>query len=367
MRKTDLSDNSENIVSAYDYDLPEGFIATSPAHPRESAKMLSYSRDDDRTDIATFADLPSLLPPGSLLVFNRTKVVPAKLSLRKKTGGALRVICLDAKGNLIRVMSDRKLDMDTSLVSDSGYSFVVERQDGKYFYLRPIDSSGKDVDIGGNGLYDLLFKIGETPLPPYIKNSPLPESALREEYQSVFAEKSGSVAAPTASLHFTEGLLEDLKKAGHSCVFITLHVGLGTFAPLTEESMVSGKLHEESYEIPTETISAIDAAKRDGRPVIAVGTTSVRALESSADDDGHIVHPSGVTDLFIREGYRFRIVDGLITNFHVPRSSLLMLVAAFIGRDKIMELYRRAMDEKFRFFSFGDGMFIYPAGYSSGK
>lgn len=348
----------EKILSRFDYEFPEELIAKSPASPRESARLLSYSKKDDSVHLGTFADLPDLLPKNSLIVLNETKVVPAKITLRKSTGGAFRVICIGVEGDLIKVMSDRKLNINSVVNSVSGVSFDVARQDGRYYFLRPLSYFAEGKNISLPELYGFLFDNGETPLPPYIKNSPLSEKDLREEYQSVFAMNEGSIAAPTASLHFTDDLIARLKEKGHEVCFVTLHVGLGTFATLTEKNISENRLHEEQYDIPEKTIGMIIKAKMEGCPVIAVGTTALRALESSADHEGNIVKPSGTTDLFITEGYRFRVVSGMITNFHVPRSSLLMLVSALIGRKKIMELYNMAIREKMRLFSFGDGMLM---------
>jgi S-adenosylmethionine:tRNA ribosyltransferase-isomerase len=204
----------------------------------------------------------------------------------------------------------------------------------------------------------ILMRHGTTPIPPYIKHSPLSEKKLRTEYQTVFARVRGSVAAPTASLHMTPRLFRALKKAGHEVRYVTLHVGLGTFAPLTENQLATGKLHTEQYSIAAPTARALNAAKKAGRPIIAVGTTVARTLESAARGTARLTVPRGATDIFIRPGYAFSFVDGLITNFHVPRSSLMMLVAALVGREKILEIYRTAIQKKFRLFSFGDGMLI---------
>ena len=205
----------------------------------------------------------------------------------------------------------------------------------------------------------LFEKYGNAPIPPYIKHTPLSSAELKKQYQTVFAKNSGSIAAPTASLDFTKRLLEKLRKTGISTQFVTLHVGLGTFAPLTEENITQGKLHKERYAIDSKTAAFLNRAKKEGRPIIAVGTTAVRALETASDKKGKLAKLSGETDIFIREGYRFRFTDGIITNFHVPRSSLLMLVSAFVGRERLFELYRKAMKKKFSFFSFGDGMLLY--------
>lgn len=227
-------------------------------------------------------------------------------------------------------------------------AFKVLGRDGKYLLLSPLFRGS---------LRAVLEKHGDAPLPPYIKNSPLSKREQRQQYQTVFAKTPGSIAAPTASLHFTPRLLKSLKKAGIETAFVTLHVGLGTFAPLTAEHLKSGTLHEEEWFIDKKTAAQIERAKKEGRPVIPVGTTALRTLESAAAGRA-IKKLRGKTNLFIREGYNFKIADGLITNFHVPKSSLLMLVAAFAGRKKIQTTYRHAIKHGYRFFSFGDGMLI---------
>jgi len=209
-----------------------------------------------------------------------------------------------------------------------------------------------------NKTFEVLERYGITPIPPYIKNIPLSEKQLRKEYQTVFADRKGSVAAPTASLHFTKSLLSQLKRSGIKIVFTTLHVNLGTFSPLTEELFKRSRLHSEYYEIGKVSADILNKAKKEKLPIIAVGTTVVRTLESASDNRGKINKLKGDTDIFIKEGYKFKFVDGLITNFHVPRSSLLMLASAFAGRKNIFNIYKKAISKKFRFFSFGDGMLI---------
>lgn len=348
----------ETLLSEYDYAYPEELVATVPAEPRDMARLLVYSKESGEIKESDFRHLPEFLPPNSLLVFNETKVLPARLTLLKKTGGRVKALVVSLEGGLIKVMADRKLLIGESLLL-SGRVFKVERQEEKYFFLAPpeefLDGSGINIPA----FYGFLESVGDVPLPPYIKQTPLGRDELLKKYQTVFAKTPGSVAAPTASLHFTEKLLDELRAAGHEIQFITLHVGLGTFAPLTEENVLSGYLHKEYYKIPADVASAIAKAKKEGRRVIAVGTTATRALESSADEEGDIIRPTGETQLFIREGYRFRIVDGLVTNFHVPRSSLMMLVAALLGREKLLELYRFAVSRRFKLFSFGDGMLAY--------
>lgn len=363
-----VNDKSFNeLLKQYDYQLPHELIAQEPAEPRDSARLLVCNRQADVISFDTFANLPTYLPKNSLLVFNQTKVLPARLYATRETGGKVEIFYVKTVDDTIEVMSNRLLKIGEILYCSSAsreqaspnkptadsrlrsndIQFTVVRQNEKYFHLRPSFPSRE--------VFSILEKFGVTPIPPYIKESQLSENELRNKYQTVFAKEKGSVAAPTASLHFTEELMQKIKNAGHAICFVTLHVNLGTFAPLTEEHVKEQKLHEEWYEIPKATAEAIQQAKDQGRPIIAVGTTVVRTLESAAVT-GQI---SGTTDLFISEGYEFRTVNGMITNFHVPKSSLLMLVAALIGREKLFELYQKAIEEKFRFFSFGDGMLIW--------
>ncbi len=346
----------EKELELYDYEFPERLIATSPMSPRDSARLLVYSKDDDRIETDVFSNIVKYLPERSVLVFNETKVIPARLTLTKQTGGRVKVLIVGVEDNLIKVMADRKITPE-DILSINNYSFSVHHQEEKYFYLSSPEGFVADGSFM-DSFYKLLDEVGDVPLPPYIKNTPLSRDELLEEYQTVFAKTSGSFAAPTASLHFTDELIEKIKQAGHKVVFITLHVGLGTFAPLTEENFSSGKLHKEYFEIPEESSRIIMEAKRNGEKIIAVGTTALRALESSSNDHGIISSLKGETELFIREGYRFRIIDGMITNFHVPKSSLMMLVGTLVGRERLLTIYEFVIKNKFRLFSFGDGMLI---------
>jgi S-adenosylmethionine:tRNA ribosyltransferase-isomerase len=285
-----------------------------------------------------------------VLVFNRTKVIPARVTLIKPTGGRARVLFLGLTRGLWEVLSDRKLDAGSKLLSENAH-FIVRQREGKSYFLKP--------SFPPRHTFSMLARFGKTPLPPYIKRSPLSESKLREKYQTVFAKTAGSVAAPTASLHFSKKLIATLRKNGIAVRFITLHVNLGTFAPLDKKQLKQGKLHSELYEIDASTARFLNKARKEKRPIIAVGTTVVRTLESACGANGHLHALRGATDLFIRGRYCFKAIDGIITNFHVPRSSLLMLVAAFVGREKTLELYRLAIKKRFRLFSFGDGMLLY--------
>lgn len=342
--------NFEKILDQYDYDLPESFIAQVPVSPRDSAKLLIYNKETQKTSIDTFKNLVRFLPKNSVLVFNQTKVIPARLTLSKPTGGKVSILFIAQEGKNIRVLANKKLEKDLTLKLNNTISFtVLEKQDNEYILTPSFPVSN---------LFKILDQFGETPIPPYIKHTTLSEKNLRQEYQTVFAKEKGSVAAPTASLHFTNKLMEKIKKSGHPIYFVTLHVNLGTFAKLTEEHVKAKKLHEEYYEIDKKISDNLNKAKAENKTIIAVGTTVVRTLESAVNSQGQLEHLSGTTDLFITEGFKLKFVDHIITNFHVPKSSLLMLVSAFIPRDILFKLYKTARKNNFRFFSFGDGMLI---------
>lgn len=383
----------EDTLRLYDYALPHERIATKPASPRDSAKLVVFDRATGRTTWTTFRKIADHLPPRSLLVLNETKVIPARLRLRRETGGTIAVLYLGTEKGMMYVLSPKKLKVGERLRLRGKDVCVVERTSKADIpsHVVPIPRTAGAVHLGnknsaapvpgcgtiGEGiapssmniwllrplfpirrLDHLLRRHGETPIPPYIKHSPLSERTLRSSYQTIFAKTPGSIAAPTASLHFTKRLMRELKKRGIDVVKVTLHVHLGTFAPLSAEQWKRGKLHAEAYAIDPTTARLIERAKREGRSIVAVGTTVARTLESAAGAPGRLRHVQGTTDLFIRDGHRFRIVDSLITNFHVPKSSLLILVCAFDGRQRIFDIYRQAIDRKLRFFSFGDAMLI---------
>ena len=337
-------------LSSYDYPIAKEQIAMVPSSPRDSAKLLVYDRDAGEVQIDTFFHLHEYIPRGSLLIFNDTKVDPARLSGELPSGGKVEILCthVDPILPIIEALAPRRLEEGQVLRFGKMHLIVRQVLDEGYRFEA---KSRKD-------LAHIMKHFGKTPLPPYLKQSPLSEKDRREKYQAIFARRSGSIAAPTASLHFTKRLLSKLKRNGVHTTFVTLHVNLGTFAPLAEKHLDSGTLHTEWYEIPTTAERAICAALRDQRPIIAVGTTALRAVESAADMDGHLARLRGETNIFIRPGYQFKIISGLLTDFHVPRSSLLMLVSALIGREKLLALYTFALQRGFRFFSFGDGMLI---------
>jgi S-adenosylmethionine:tRNA ribosyltransferase-isomerase len=342
----------DDVLGLYDYAFPDELIAHMPASPRDGAKLAVLDRKTGGVEWVVFRDADRFLPENALLVLNETKVVPARLRLRKATGGRVEVLSLGAEGGLMRVMADRKLKPGETLTAegDDRKTFEVTSPSDRYWLLKPLFPM-EELDA-------LLRTHGDMPLPPYIDASPLSRDELKERYQSVFAKHEGSIAAPTASLHFTPELLASLEASGVGVARVTLHVHLGTFARLTEEQWRSGRLHRESYAIPPESARLIEEAKCATRPVVAVGTTAVRTLESAFDADRRCVRPEGMTDLFIREPYDFKMVDAVITNFHVPKSSLLMLVCAFAGRERVLDLYRQAIERRMRLFSFGDAMLI---------
>lgn len=358
-RNNNVLSKFEKLLKLYDFKFPAELVAAKPAIPRDSAKLLIYNRKTKNVFFDVFKNLFKYLPKNSVLVLNDTKVLPARLVVRKEIiklgrmqmgGGMARILYIGQRGGLLEFLCDRNLDIGSKVSINSKIYFIIkEKKDGHYF-LKP------SFDI--NKIFDVLEKYGITPIPPYIKNISLSEKQLRKEYQTIFAERRGSVAAPTASLHFTKNLLLKLKKAGIKIVFTTLHVNLGTFAPLSEDLFNKSKLHSEYYEISNKSADVLNQAKKNKQPIIAVGTTVVRTLESASHKKGVLKKLNGNTDIFIKEGYRFKFVDSLITNFHVPKSSLLMLVAAFAGRKNIMSLYKKAINNKFRLFSFGDGMLI---------
>ena len=343
----------DQTLKLYDYNLPKELIAQKPASPRDSARLLVYDRKNKKVNFDRFSNIGRYLPKNCVLVFNQTKVWPARLSVKKTSGGKADLLYIDHDKNFIKALSNKKLSINSCVTLLCGrtkvYNLTVAKKSDQFYYFKPSFPISK--------LLYVLDKCGITPLPPYIKNSPLSEKQRREQYQTVFAKNGLSVAAPTASLHFTDQLMTKLKRQGIAIKFARLDVGLGTFAPLKENNLQTGKLHYEYYQIDRKTADFLNRSKKQKRPIIAVGTTAVRTLESSSKNH-QLKKLSGQTDLFIREGYKFNFVDGLITNFHVPKSSLLMLVSALAGRKTIFKLYNQAINKKFRFFSFGDGMLI---------
>jgi len=339
----------KKLLHQYDYKLPPEQIAQTPAKPRDSAQLLVYNRASGRITHDTFRHLVKYLPPKSIIVVNQTKVIPARLPVKRSTGGVVRLLITQWQHSPLIALADRALKNGEELSVDGQHTFTVLKKQGSEYQLQPSFSI--------QHMPKLLKQYGAMPLPPYLRHSPLSEKQRQEQYQTVFARQLGAVAAPTASLHFTPRLLKQLRAAGHAIVPVTLHVGLGTFAPLTPEQVQSGQLHAEYYQIDNAAAKKLMAAKKAGRTIIAVGTTVARTLESASDSHGRLSKLVGETDIFIRPGYKWQFVDSLITNFHVPQSSLLMLVAALVGLTWA-KLYQEAIKQHYRFFSFGDGMLI---------
>jgi S-adenosylmethionine:tRNA ribosyltransferase-isomerase len=341
----------EKFLKKYEFNVPVDQIAHYPAFPRDSARVLIYNRKTKKTAFDTFANIGAYLPPKSIIVCNDTKVIPARLSLRKQTGGLVNILFVSSNSDgSANVLANKHLRIGEILYRDNKkMCTIIEKQQNSYRIKR----------CGYNQNMRLVFeRNGTMPLPPYIKNNIQSTQKKSKDYQTVFAKNAGSIAAPTASLHFTKKLIEKLKKEGHTICFVTLHVNLGTFAPVNQQQLDAQKLHKEYINISEKTARILNRGRQMGRTIIAVGTTAARTLESAVDQNGIITTDKNVTDLFIQEGYKYKIVDGLITNFHVPRSSLLALVSAFVGRKIVLRLYRDAIERKFRLFSFGDGMYI---------
>ncbi len=340
-------------VSDFDYELPKELIAKFPVEPRDSSRLMVLHRNTGEIEHRVFRDIVEYLKPGDVLVINDTKVIPARLFGKLETGGKVELLLVRQPGlGIWEVMAKpaRKLKEGKRIYFDEELEAIVKGYGGEgRRIVEFILKSNKDF-------MEKLEEIGHIPLPPYIEREEKPED--REKYQTVFARKEGAVAAPTAGLHFTEELLQKLKDKGIIIKNITLHVGPGTFKPVKVENVEEHQMDYETYHVPEDTAAEINRAKEEGRRVIAVGTTVTRTLESAAEKDGKVKPGEGSTNLFIYPGYRFKVIDALITNFHLPRSTLLMLVSAFAGRERILNAYREAVKKGYRFYSYGDAMFI---------
>lgn len=327
-------------IANYNYSLPDRLIAQTPVRPRDHCRLLVLDKNSGKIQHQHFYDLLKYLQPGDVLVFNDSKVIPARLHGKKETGGKIEVFLLEQqKSKQWECLVRGKINLKQ-----------------KIFF--PQNFIGKVIKKNANGIVEIMFdktgilKIGETPLPPYIK-----QKANLNTYQTVYAKAAGSVAAPTAGLHFTKTLLTRLKKQGVQLEYVTLHVGLGTFAPVKETDITQHQIHTEYYSINKATLARLQKARAEGRRIITVGTTATRALESLKDlkPKNYRLEP---TQIYIYPGYKFKHVDGIITNFHLPKSSLIMLVSAFAGLANIQRAYRIAIKNKYRFYSFGDAMLI---------
>ncbi|MEW5736109.1 MAG: tRNA preQ1(34) S-adenosylmethionine ribosyltransferase-isomerase QueA [Thermodesulfobacteriota bacterium] len=354
-------DESAFLLSSYDYPLDPELIAQEPDPSRSGSRLLRLDRSTGAFAHLHFSELPRLLRQGDVLVVNDTRVIRARLMGRKKTGGRVEVFLLDYPGGRARmargqpfaceclVSSRRPLPPDAEILFEEGYTAIAGERSGN---ARFVTFSCADPDR-------MLSDIGRVPLPPYIRRDEAePNARDAETYQTVYAQAPGAVAAPTAGLHFTPEILNALRNKGVTLVPLTLHVGIGTFLPVRVPDVRDHRMHSEAFTVPEETARAVNLAKAQGRRVIACGTTSVRTLEFSASEHGSVTPGTGSCDLFITPGYRFKTVDAMITNFHLPRSTLLLLVSAFAGRENILAAYAEAARLGYRFFSYGDAMFI---------
>ena len=338
-------------VTEFDYELPEELIAQTPIKKRDESRLMVLNRKEQTIEHKIFKDIIDYLKPGDVLVRNNTKVIPARLYGKKETGAKVEFLLLNnIEGDIWEsiVRPGNKLHVGTKVIFGDG---ILEAE-----ILEVMPGGTRKVEFKYDGIFnEILDKIGLMPLPPYIHES-LKE---KDRYQTVYAKYDGSAAAPTAGLHFTPELLEKIQEKGVEIANVTLHVGIGTFRPVKEDTVEAHKMHSEHFYIKQEDVDKINKAKQEGRRVIAVGTTSCRVLESIADENTGMVKPiEDDTEIFIYPGYKFKCIDGLITNFHLPQSTLLMLVSALAGKEYIMKAYKEAVKEKYRFFSFGDAMLI---------
>jgi len=338
-------------VSEFNYELPEELIAQTPLEKRDESRLMVLDRNKQTIEHKIFRDILDYLKPGDVLVRNNTKVIPARIYGKKETGANVEFLLLNnIKGDIWEsiVRPGNKLHIGTKVIFGDG---ILEAE-----ILDIMPGGTRKVEFKYNGIFnEILDEIGLMPLPPYIHE----ELKQKDRYQTVYARHNGSAAAPTAGLHFTPELLEKIQGKGVEIANVTLHVGIGTFRPVKEDTVEAHKMHSEHFYIKQEDVEKINKAKKNGNRVIAVGTTSCRVLETISDEKTGMVKPiEDDTQIFIYPGYKFKCIDGLITNFHLPQSTLLMLVSALAGKDYMMKAYEEAVKEKYRFFSFGDAMFI---------
>jgi len=339
--------------SEFDYFLPPELIAQTPADRRDASRLMVLNRDDASISETVFAEVAGLFQPGDLLVLNDTRVIPARLLGKKESGGRIEVFLVrrvagpDETWSCLLKCSKKPRPGSVVILQGGMRALVLDRSDEETWLLSFLPAAGFDL---------WLEKHGNMPLPPYVRRHA--DSRDRSRYQTVFARVSGAVAAPTAGLHFTDELLGELRSRGVEVASLTLHVGLGTFLPVRVDDVQEHRMHREFFSIPAETAAAIAARKQGQGRVIALGTTTTRALEQAADPDGTVRPGEGEADIFIRPGYRFKVVDAMITNFHLPCSTLLLLVSAFAGKEFLFQAYGEAVKRGFRFYSYGDAMFI---------
>ena len=337
--------------SDFYFDLPQELIAQDPLEDRSSSRLLCLDKNTGKTTHKIFRDVITFLKPGDCLVLNNTKVIPARLlGEREGTGAHVEVLLLKRKEKDVwetLVRPGKKCKPGTRLVFGNG---LLRAE-----VLDTVEEGNRLIQFSYEGIFEeVLDQLGEMPLPPYITH----KLQDKNRYQTVYAKYDGSAAAPTAGLHFTRELLAEIEAKQVHIAYVTLHVGLGTFRPVKEDDILNHHMHSEYYEITPETADLINTTKKNGGRIICVGTTSTRTIESAADDKGIVHAGSGNTEIFIYPGYRFKVLDGLITNFHLPESTLVMLVSALAGREHVLDAYREAVELKYRFFSFGDAMFI---------
>ncbi|RLL47980.1 tRNA preQ1(34) S-adenosylmethionine ribosyltransferase-isomerase QueA [Oceanobacillus piezotolerans] len=338
-------------IEQFDFHLPEELIAQTPLKDRSSSRLMVVNRETRDFKHQHFTDIVKYLKEGDCLVLNDTKVLPARLyGVKEDTGAKIEVLLLHQEENdtwEVLTKPAKKVKVGTELVFGDG---MLKATCKGYK-----DHGGRILEFSYDGIfYEVLDQLGEMPLPPYIKE----QLSEKDRYQTVYAKEEGSAAAPTAGLHFTEELLQEIKEMGVTIAFITLHVGLGTFRPVSADSIEEHKMHSEFYQMNAETAETLNNIKQSGGRIISVGTTSTRTLETIARDHGKFVETSGWTDIFIYPPYEFKAIDGLITNFHLPKSTLIMLVSSLVDRETILKAYNEAVKEKYRFFSFGDAMLI---------
>lgn len=347
---TNINNKDLFLKSSYYYDLPEELIAQTPVEPRDSSRLLVYNRKTKTIEHKIFRDIVDYLHEGDVLVINNTRVLPARLYGYKETGAKIEILLqkrIDLKTWEAIAKPFKRLSVGTKVTFSQNLSCVILSK-GEY--------GGCTIQFDFDGVFEeRLSEVGQVPLPPYIHE----KLKDKERYQTVYSKVEGSSAAPTAGLHFTPELLQEIKDKGVEIVEVLLHVGLGTFRPVKEDNILNHDMHSEYIEMTEENAYKLNKAKSDGRRIIAVGTTSVRVLESCADERGVIMPQKRETNIFIYPSYKFKFVDALITNFHLPESTLIMLISAFAGYDETMQIYKVAVHEQYRFFSFGDAMFIY--------
>ncbi|WP_371196122.1 tRNA preQ1(34) S-adenosylmethionine ribosyltransferase-isomerase QueA [Glaciecola sp. SC05] len=339
-------------ITDFDFELPEHLIAKYPAQQRTASKMLRLNGNTGEVKHGKFTDILDLLEPGDLLIFNNTRVIPARLFGQKSSGGKVEVMLervLSDNTALAQVRASKSPKAGAKLEMEGGLQVEVLGRQDALFHIQ---------FLGAENVFDLLEKHGHMPLPPYIDRPD--EESDKERYQTVYNEKPGAVAAPTAGLHFDQAILQSLAEKGVNTAFVTLHVGAGTFQPVRVENIEEHQMHAEYAEVSDEVAAQVLATKAAGKRVIAVGTTSVRSIESAAHQQDHTLIASFLSDtsIFIYPGFNFKVIDAMITNFHLPQSTLMMLISAFAGRDEVMNAYAQAIENEYRFFSYGDAMFI---------